>query len=105
VFGSHLYLSEVRVCAVGPEKVVVVQAAIALTGRICYCYLYHDKMGNLAGGHPTMDLPLGGPLAVGDVVLSYEQLVLLDEFPFVARGLAVVVLVIVVDNPSRCPLQ
>ena len=51
-----------------------------------------------------MALPLGEPLAVGDVELSYEQLVLSDELPFVARELAVVVLV-VADNPSRCLIQ
>lgn len=102
VFGPHSYLSEVRICAVGPEGVVVAQAVMGPNERTCYYYLWqHDKMGSLAGGYPTVDLPLGGALPVGDVELSYERLVLLDEFPFVARGLAVVVLVAVVDNPNR----
>ena len=99
---SRSYLSGVRICAVGPERVVVAQAEIAPTERICYCYLWqHDKMRSLADGNPTVGLPPGGALHVGDVELSYEQLVLLDEFPFVARGLAVVVLVVVVDYRSR----
>ena len=88
----------------GPGEVVVAQAGIAPTGRTCYYYLWH-KIRSLAGEHPMVDLPLGGALSVYDVGLSYEQLVLLDEFPFVARGLAVVVLVVVVDNPSRYLIQ
>lgn len=88
----------------GPEKVVVAQAAIVPTERTCYYYLWQRKMRSLAGGYPTVGLPMGGPLSVSDV-LSYEQLVLLDGFPFVTRELAVVVLVVVVDNPSRYLIQ